>query len=96
MNSTQAASSSAFRPSGLKIRSRHDQYISIRESLMDVLIHRVPSVLPSHSIGKAKHDLCPLSHEEAFTQFREKIMKVTKAINNNKANKENLVLKPYI
>ena len=36
---------------------------------MDVLIHRVPSCVPSPSVGKAEHDLCPLSHEATLAQF---------------------------
>ena len=36
---------------------------------MDILVHRVPSVFPSPSVSQTKHDLCPLSHEEAFAQF---------------------------
>ena len=69
MNYIQAVSSSASGPSGLEVRGRHDQDIGVRESFMDVLIHRIPSVLPSPSVGEAKHDLCSLPHKEAFAQF---------------------------
>ena len=69
MNYIQVVSNSAFGSSGLEVRGHNDQDIGMRKSIMDVLIHRVPSVFPSPSVGEAKHDLCPLSHEEAFAQF---------------------------
>ena len=60
---------SALRSSSLKIHGCYDQYVSIRESLVNELVDCVPVVLPSPSVGKAEHDMRPLSHEETFSQF---------------------------
>ena len=60
---------SALRSSSLKIHGCHDQYVSIREGLVNELVKCVPGVLPPPSVGEAEHDLRSLSHNEALSEF---------------------------